>query len=165
MEILSDLNMTSMLESIMQPLKQEQLTIIGQGWAKYRHLSVASRSISCLVEALIIDLRDTDKSRYFALPRSIIVLSFDHRVCFLMDIFRKRCDLPFSPKSDRKKEKSLVSFTREQNIICRSRGWLTASERKEKFHRMITVNVFHKTAKLNLLLFFIKLTGDIRTST
>ena len=105
---------------------------------------MASRSIICIVEALIIDLRDTDKSRYFALPRSIIVLSFDHRVCFLMDIFRKRCDLPFSPKSDRKKEKSLVSVTHEQNIICRSRGWPKANGKKEQFHRMITVNVPHK---------------------
>ena len=44
-------------------------------------------------------------------PNSIIVWSFDHRVCFL------RSDLPFSCKSDSKKEKSVVSFTHEQNII------------------------------------------------
>ena len=44
------------------------LTIIGRGWAKYRDLSVASRSIICRSRRLrqIIDLRDTDKSRYFA---------------------------------------------------------------------------------------------------
>ena len=30
----------------------------------------------------IIDLRDSDESRYFAITSSIIVLSFDHRVCF-----------------------------------------------------------------------------------
>ena len=47
-----------------------------------------------------------------------IVLSFDHQVCFLMNIFGKRSDLPFSRKSDRKKNKSVVSFTHEQNIIC-----------------------------------------------
>ena len=35
-----------------------------------------------------------------------------------MNIFRKRSNLPFSCKSDRKKEKSVVSFTHEQNIIC-----------------------------------------------
>ena len=29
-----------------------------------------------------------------------------------------RSDLPLSSKNDRKKEKSVVSFTREQNIIC-----------------------------------------------
>ena len=38
-------------------------------------------------------------------------------VC-LMNILGKRSDLPFSRKSDRKKEKSMVSFTHEQNIIC-----------------------------------------------
>ena len=48
----------------------------------------------------------------------MIVLSFDHRVCFLRNIFGKRSDLPFSRKSDRKKEKSVVSFTHEQNSIC-----------------------------------------------
>ena len=36
-----------------------------------------------------------------------------------MNIFGKRSDLPFfSRKNDRKKEKSLVSFTHELNIIC-----------------------------------------------
>ena len=35
-----------------------------------------------------------------------------------MNILGKRSDLPFSRKSDRKKEKSVVSFTHEQNIIC-----------------------------------------------
>ena len=65
-----------------------------------------------------------------------------------MDIFGKRCNLPFSPKRDHKKEKSLVSFTHEQNIICsqtnldeiaheqtiifRSRGGLTANEKEEE---------------------------------
>ena len=35
-----------------------------------------------------------------------------------MNILGKRSDLPFSRKSDRKKEKSMVSFTHVQNIIC-----------------------------------------------
>ena len=34
-----------------------------------------------------------------------------------MNIFGKRSELPFSRKSDRKKEKSTVSFTHVQNII------------------------------------------------
>ena len=69
---------------------------------------------------MICQRRDTDKSRYFAITEfnNIIVLSFDHRVCFLRNIFGKRSDLPFSRKSDRKKEKSVVSFTHEQNSIC-----------------------------------------------
>ena len=35
-----------------------------------------------------------------------------------MNILGKQSDLPFSHKSDRKKEKSMVSFTHQQNIIC-----------------------------------------------
>ena len=35
-----------------------------------------------------------------------------------MNILGKRSDLPFSRKSDGKKEKSTVSFTHVQNIIC-----------------------------------------------
>ena len=35
-----------------------------------------------------------------------------------MNILGKRNDLPFSRKSDRNKEKSTVSFTHVQNIIC-----------------------------------------------
>ena len=35
-----------------------------------------------------------------------------------MNILGKRSDLPFSRKSDRKKEESTVSFTYVQNIIC-----------------------------------------------
>ena len=35
-----------------------------------------------------------------------------------MNIFGKRSELPFSRKNDRKKEKSTVSFTHVQNIIC-----------------------------------------------
>ena len=37
---------------------------------------------------------------------------------FLMNILGKQSDLPFSCKSDRKKEKSMVSFMQEPNIIC-----------------------------------------------
>ena len=45
----------------------------------------------------IIVLRDTDKSRYFVITmfNNIIVLSFDHQVYFLMNIFGKRSSLPF----------------------------------------------------------------------
>ena len=40
------------------------------------------------------------------------------KVCLLKNIFGKRSNLPFSCESDHKKEKSLVSFVHEQNIIC-----------------------------------------------
>ena len=68
----------------------------------------------------IIDLRDTDKSWYFATTEfnnnCFIIRS--PSLFFLMNILGKQSDLPFSHKSDRKKEKSTVSFTHEQNIIC-----------------------------------------------
>ena len=53
---------------------------IGLGWAKYRDLSVASRFLICRSQRLrqIMNLGDNDKSRYFAQPSTIIVLSFDH---------------------------------------------------------------------------------------
>ena len=97
------------------------LTIIGGGWAKYRDLSVASRPVIFRSRRLrqIIDLRDTDKSRYFATTEfnNCFIIS-SPSLFFLMNILGKRSDLPFSRKSDRKKEKSTVSFTHEQNIIC-----------------------------------------------
>ena len=37
---------------------------------------------------------------------------------FLMNILGKGSDVPFLQKSNRKKEKNMVSFTHEQNIIC-----------------------------------------------
>ena len=43
--------------------------------------------------------------------------SFDFEIT-RMNIFGKGSDLPFSRKSDREKEKSTVSFTHVQNIIC-----------------------------------------------
>ena len=49
----------------------QYLTIIGWGWAKYRDFSVASRSIIFrswrLRQIIIIDVRDTGKSQYFAI--------------------------------------------------------------------------------------------------
>ena len=45
-------------------------------------------------------------------------MSFDQRVCFVMNILRKQSNLPFSCKSNHKKDNSVVSFTHEQNIIC-----------------------------------------------
>ena len=74
---------------------------------------MASRSAEA-----IIDLRENDKSRYFAIIDFDNCFTFDHQVCFTMNILRKLSDVPFSRKSDRKNEKSVVSFTNEQTIIC-----------------------------------------------
>ena len=51
--------------------------LLNSAIAKYRDLSVARRSIICLClrHRQIIDLLATDKSRYFAQPRPIIVYS------------------------------------------------------------------------------------------
>ena len=85
---------------------------------------MASRSIICRslkAEANNIDLRNSEKSQYFAITEfnsnnyRFIIRSPS---CFLMKIFGKRSDLPFSHESDHKKEKSVVSFTHEKNIIC-----------------------------------------------
>ena len=60
----------------------------------------------------IIDLQDSDKSRYFVIT--------EVNNCFIIrspSLFFNEY-LLFSRKSDRKKEKSVLSFTHEQNIIC-----------------------------------------------
>ena len=129
--------------------------IIGWGWAKYCGLSVVSRSIIRLRQ--IIDLRDPDKSWYFAITKfNNIVLSFSHRVCFLINIFGK---LPFPRKSDHKKKKSVVSFTQlddiahEQTIICRHliAGHVVGSQpmrRKKNLRQMIIRFSSHPRAKV-----------------
>ena len=73
--------------------------------AKYRDLSVSRRSIICLSLRLrqIIDLLATDKSRYFAEPRPIIVYYFTicyGLLCRLQDqlglVVWRHCDSPDS---------------------------------------------------------------------
>ena len=73
-----------------------------------------ARSIICGSQRLrqIIDFPDTDKSQYFAIT--------EFNKCFIIwsPYFFFNEYLPFSCKRDSKKEKSVVSFTNEQNIIC-----------------------------------------------
>ena len=119
-------------------LSQTFNNIIGRGRANYCDLSVASRWIICQSRRLrqIIYLPDNDKSRYFAITEfNNIVLSCDHQVCFLRTtIFGKWSDLPLSRKSNHKKEKSVVSFTHEQNIICSETiSWMTLSMSRPLF--------------------------------
>ena len=68
------------------------LTIIGRVWTKYGDLSVVSRSI-IIIYLLICETLTNHV--IFGYPSSIIVFSFDHQVCFWMNIFGKRSDLPF----------------------------------------------------------------------
>ena len=80
---------------------------------------VEQNIVICLWRGDLYDLRDTDKSRYFAITEfNNNVLTLDHRVCFLMNILGRSSDLPFLRKSNHKKEKSRVSFMNEQHIIC-----------------------------------------------
>ena len=82
---------------------REYLTIIEWGWAKYRNLSVASRSIICQSQRLrqITDLRNTDKSRYFATNKlNELVYHLITEFVFLRNVFGKRSNLPFSLKSN-----------------------------------------------------------------
>ena len=72
---------------------------------------MGSRSIICRRLRQIIDL--CDKTRYFAITEFNKTLS-NHRVC----LSGQQSNLPFFCKSDRKKEKSMVSFTHKKNIIC-----------------------------------------------
>ena len=98
-------------------------------------------------KAEIIDLRDTDKSQYFAITEfNNIVLSFDQCSFDQLNMSNHTLSawgtyLPFS-------HKSVVSIMHEQNIICRliSRqlfaGHMVSSwpvKRKDKMHRIITI--------------------------
>ena len=70
----------------------------------------------------IIDLRDNDKSPYFAITEFNNCYHSVTEFAFLINIFGK---LPFSRKSDRKKQNIVCSQTQlddiahEQTIICR----------------------------------------------
>ena len=54
------------------------------------------------------------------MSRSIIAEA-ETEFVLLENIFEKRRDLPFSLKTDCKKEKNMVSYMHEQNIICSQR--------------------------------------------
>ena len=127
----------------------KQLTIIGRGWAKYRDLPAASRSIICQSYRLrqIIDLRDTDKSRYFAITEfdnCFIIRS--QSLFFLMNIFGKRSDLLVFTQE--RSQEGWPEYYLQPNtvgrycewadyylyaVIYRSRGGLSANEMEEKF--------------------------------
>ena len=57
----------------------------------------------------------TDKSRYFAITEFNNCFIIRSPSLFLNHLLS---DLPFSRKNDRREEKSVVSCTHEQNIIC-----------------------------------------------
>ena len=95
------------------------LTIIGQGWGKCFDLSVAGRSVMCRSQRLrkIVDLRGTDKSQYFVLTEFNINCFITLSLSLFFSNYLQS-DVPFSRNSNCKKEKSVVSFMYEQNVIC-----------------------------------------------
>ena len=82
----------------------------------------------------IIDLRDTDKSPYFA-SSIIIVSTFNHRVCFLMDHFHARV-IARRRKKWLPLRMSRILYAAKQSwttLHMSSRGGLLANERKDIF--------------------------------
>ena len=63
-------------------------------------------------------MRDTDKSRYFAITKFNNCFIIQSLSLFFKEYLEKRSYLPFSLKSNRNKEKSTVSFLHQQNFIC-----------------------------------------------
>ena len=128
---------------------------------------MASRSIICRSRRLrqIIDLRDIDKSQYFAITDHSIT---DHSITKFVFIFKSLSDS--SPEATRHFfTESVVTTTHEQNIIC-SKSHLDSTtheqtiicrqlfaghvvgsrpmKRKKKMHRMI-INII-LTVKQNV---------------
>ena len=66
----------------------------------------------------IIDLRDSGKSRYLAITEFNNCFIIRSPSLFFNEYPRHAKRSAFSHKSDRKKGKSVVSFTHEQTIIC-----------------------------------------------
>ena len=69
-----------------------------------------------------------DKSRYFAPTEFNNCFIIRSPRVFLMNILGKRSDLPFLRKSVHKKEKTVVSFTHEQNTCSQTQAehsWTT----------------------------------------
>ena len=89
----------SRAQNIFMPANINSIVILNSVIAKYRDLSVSRRSIICLSLRLrqIIDLLATDKSRYFAQPRPIIVkyssLALKTKTELLIYICKNRCSL------------------------------------------------------------------------
>ena len=78
----------------------------------------------------IIDLWDTDKSRYFAITKLnnnfFIVLSFNHRVCFLMDIFRKPSDFcHFHARVIARRRKAWLPLRMSRKLFATKQSWTT----------------------------------------
>ena len=120
------------------------LTIIGWGWAKYRDLSVASRSIIFRSRRLrqIIDGRDTGKSQYFA------ITEFNN--CFIIrspSLFFNEYGFIYTwAEIFNCSQTQLDNIAHEQTIICKQlfAGHLVSfwpMKRKKSLRRMIIIHI------------------------
>ena len=91
---------------------------IGRGWAEYRDLSVASRSIISRSRGGVIDLRDTDKSRYFAITKFNNCFIIRSLSLFFKEYLQEAKRSVIFTQERSQEGESMVSFTHEQNSIC-----------------------------------------------
>ena len=101
----------------------QQLTFSARGWAKYRDLSAASRSIICGSRRLrqIIDLQDTDKSWYFAITefdKCVIIRSPSLFSYFNHFLAAQGSDLPFLSR-ERGSSYAWAEYYLQQNTFKR----------------------------------------------
>ena len=122
------------------------LLIIGRGWAKYRDLSVASRSIICQRRRLRqkIDARDTGKSRYFA------ITEFNN--CFII----------WSPSlffNDHLRDAKRFAFFRARTIARRRKEWFRLHMSRILFSQTQLDDIAHKQTVICRQLFAGHLVG------
>ena len=101
----------------------QYLSIIGRGRAKYRDLSVVSRSVVCRCRRQILDLRDTDKSRFARTKfnNCFIIHLHSFVLCFLRFFLQvsKTTHLPKVQQSGRHcMFTKIESNAHAQSIIC-----------------------------------------------
>ena len=90
----------------------------GRGWAEYRDLSVVSRSIISRSRGGVIDLWDTDKSRYFAITEFNNCFIIRWLSLFFKEYLREAKRSAIFTREQLQEGESVVSFTHEQNSIC-----------------------------------------------
>ena len=94
---------------------------MGRGWAEYRYLSVASRSILFSFGRYTLYKQDIDKVTIFC-DDIIIVLSSDHRVCFLI-ICEAICH--FHARTIARKRKAWFHLRMSRIIFATKHSWAT----------------------------------------
>ena len=109
--------------------------VISNYWTRLSKISwfVSGKQINYYSASQIIYLRDTDKSWYFAITKFNKCLIIWSPGLFFKEYLREAKWSAISSKSDRKKEKSVVSFMHKQNSICSQNSWMTLRMSKPSF--------------------------------